>query len=257
MRSHMDEQRLEKALRQYESPAPGQDRKELTKLLAAKALAKKPLTQGKPLSQRVREQAAYISPVTWTLQAVVLLVTLSRLSASNGSQFFTMLSIMAPLLGIIGGCELIRSYDHNMWELEMACRHNLRSIFAVKLLILGLADFLVLAAVIYGTGLNNTKFALTAVMILVPFNLSNSLYLWLIVKLRHRCTNYVLAGAGIFLSLIMLWINGALNQSLLISVFSQYMVTMPILAASLALVIFAAAILLRNSGKGYNKWNYI
>ncbi len=257
MKSHLEEQRLRKALHQYEAPAPGRGQKELTKLLAAKALAKKPLTLGKPLSQRVREQAAYISPVTWILQAAVLLFTLSRLAAPYESQLFTTLSIMVPLLGIIGGCELIRSYGHNMWELEMSCRQNLRSIFAVKMLILGLADFLVLAAVICGMGLSGTKFALTAVMVLVPFNLSNSLYLWLIVKLRHRCTNYVLAGAGIFLSLMMLWINGMLDQTLLTRVFSQYLVTMPILAASLALVIAAAAILLRNSGKGYNKWNYI
>ncbi len=144
-----------------------------------------------------------------------------------------------------------------MWELEMSCRYNLRSIFAVKMLILGCVDFFVLGAAIFITGLSGTKFALTAVMILVPFNLSNSLYLWLIVKLRHRCTNYVLAGTGVFLSLIMLWINGALNQTLFAKVFSQYMVAVPILTASLVLVITAAAILLRSSGKGYNKWNYI
>ena len=119
-----------------------------------------------------------------------------------------------------------------MWELEMSCRYNLRSIFAVKMLILGCVDFFVLGAAIFITGLSGTKFALTAVMILVPFNLSNSLYLWLIVKLRHRCTNYVLAGTGVFLSLIMLWINGALNQTLFAKVFSQYMVAVPILTAS-------------------------
>ena len=257
MRKRIEEQQLRKVLHQYTVPVPRPEQKELTKLIASRALAKKPLTQGKPLSQRLREQAAYISPITWILQAIGLLLAFSGLTGSNESQFFTTLSIMAPLLGIIGGCELIRSYGHNMWELEMSCRYNLRSIFAVKMLILGCADFLVLAAAIYGTGLSGTKFALTAVMVLVPFNLSNSLYLWLIIKLRHRCTNYVLAGTGVFLSLTMLWINGALNQTLFATVFSQYMVTIPILAVSLALVIAAAAILLRSSGKGYNKWNYI
>lgn len=257
MRSQREDERLRKALRQYEAPAPRQDQKELTKLLAAKALAKKPLTQGKPLSQRLLEQAAYISPVTWALQAMVVLLVLGGLGAAGGAMFFSRISTAAPLLGIIGGCELIRSYGHNMWELEMSCRHNLRSVFAVKMLILGSVDFLILAAAICGAGLGGSSFALTAVMILVPFNLSNGLYLWMIVKLRHRCTNYALAGTGVFLSLVMLWINSGLSQSRLVSVLSQYMVTMPILAASLALVIAAAAILLRNSGKGYNKWNYI
>lgn len=257
MRSHLKEQRLHKALHRYEAPAPAQDQKELVKLLAAKALAKKPLTQGKPLWQRLKEQAAYISPITWTLQAMVLLFTLSGIAAPGTSQSLTAFSIMAPLLGIIGGCELVRSYGHNMWELEMSCRHNLQSIFAVKMLVLGFADLLVLAAAIYATGLSGTKFALTTIMILVPFNLSNSLYLWMIVKLRHKCTNYVLAGTGIFLSLIMLWINGVWNQAVLGKVFSQYMVTVPILAASLVLTVAAAAMLLRNNRKGYNKWNYI
>ena len=257
MRRHMEEQRLRKALRQYTMPVPRPEQKAMTKLLASKALANKPLTQGKPFLQRLRELAAYISPTTWILQAMVLLLVLSGLTGSNGAQLFTTFSIVTPLLGIIGGCELIRSYGHNMWELEMSCRHNLRSIFAVKMLILGCVDFFVLGAAIFITGLSGTKFALTAVMILVPFNLSNSLYLWLIVKLRHRCTNYVLAGTGVFLSLIMLWINGALNQTLFAKIFSQYMVAVPILTASLVLLIAAAAILLRSSGKGYNKWNYI
>lgn len=254
MKSQIEEQLLCKVLHQYKAPAPEQEQKELAKALAAKALARKPLTSGKPLLQRLREQAAYLSPATWILQAVILLFFLSR--SAGGYQNVTALSVLAPLLGVIGGCELIRSYGHNMWELEMSCRYNLRSIFALKMLILGTVDFLTLAAVV-GTGFGEAQFVLTAVMVLVPFNLSNSLYLWMIVKLRHKCTNYVLAGTGIFLSLIMQWINAAWDRIVLASVFSQYAVAIPILAASLALVVFAGAVLLRNSRKGYNKWNYI
>ena len=48
MRRHIEEQRLRKALRQYTVPVPRPEQKAMTKLLASKALANKPLTQGKP-----------------------------------------------------------------------------------------------------------------------------------------------------------------------------------------------------------------
>lgn len=86
MRRHIEEQRLRKALRQYTVPVPRPEQKAMTKLLASKALANKPLTQGKPFLQRLRELAAYISPTTWSLQAMVLLLVLSGLTGSNAAQ---------------------------------------------------------------------------------------------------------------------------------------------------------------------------
>lgn len=257
MRRQAEEQRLKAALKQYEAPEVKQEKKELVKLLAVKSMQKKNLTQGKPLFQRLIEQGAYISPLTWVLQGVLLLLTLSRFAAPNVMQLFTALSVMAPLLGLIGGCELIRSYGHNMWELEMACRYNLRSIFAMKMLIVGFLDLVILGTAMFLAGQSGASFALLTVMILVPFNLSNSLYLWMIIRLRHRCSNYVLAGTGGFLSLVMLWLRGLTDQKLIADVLARYIVAIPMAAVSLALVILMAAILLRSSGKGYNQWNYI
>ena len=64
MRRHMEEQRLRKALRQYTVPVPRPEQKAMTKLLASKALANKPLTQGKPFLQRlkmcIRDRDAFV-----------------------------------------------------------------------------------------------------------------------------------------------------------------------------------------------------
>ena len=88
----------------------------------------------------------------------------------------------------------------------MSCRYDLRSIFSIKLLIFGIVDFalLLLAAVVAGRETGEPFFtALSAVI--VPFSLSNSLYLLMISRLRRRCSSYLLMGTGVFLVILQKW----------------------------------------------------
>lgn len=250
----IEEKKLKKALREYGAPSPLPEKRNMTKALALAEMKKKPLIQEKPRLQRLWEQAAYISPITWAMQGALVLYLLSV--AGRGAGFLPV-SIMMPLLGIIGACELIRSYGNDMWELEMACRYNLRSIFALKLLILGSADLIILimAASICGRG--ELDFARTVLLVLVPFNLSNSLYLWMIVKLHRKCTSYLLVGTGIFLSVAANGLNAIARAKFFSTLMASNTISAVLLALSLVLLIIMGMLLLRRSGKGDKKWNYI
>lgn len=251
---NVEEKKLKKVLQEYASPSPLLEKRAVAKVLALREIEKKPLIQGKPKGQRLCEQAAYISPVTWILQGVLFLYMLR--TVGEGSHLWT-ISSMVPLIGIVAGCELIRSYGHNMWELELSCRYNLRSIFALKLLILGSVDLVILIMAVAACGMGHLKFTLIVVLILVPFNLSNSLYLWMIIKLHRKCTNYLLAGTGIFLSVSAHWLNALASEKFFVELMAKGLVPAVMLLSSLGLLIVMGILLLHCSGKGDKKWSYI
>ncbi len=201
-----EERKMARLLQTYQAPDPSEKHRRQTRAMALKILESKPLSMGKPFGQRLAEQAEYISPVSWILQSVLLVVVLVCAANAEDEGMVVSASVLAPLLGIVAGCELVRSYGSNMWELEMSCRYDLRSIFSIKLLIFGIVDFalLLLAAVVAGRETGEPFFtALSAVI--VPFSLSNSLYLLMISRLRRRCSSYLLMGTGVFLVILQKW----------------------------------------------------
>ena len=64
------------------------------------------------------------------------------------------LSACAPLPGVIGLIELLRSWQSGMWELEEACRYHLQQIQGMRLLVLGITDSAG-TAVVFAAGLLN------------------------------------------------------------------------------------------------------
>lgn len=220
-------------------------------------LAKIPPVHERTVFQRMVTQAEYISPITWIAQILLLIgviwaaVTIQNVPAIN------VISALMPLVGIIMGAELVRSFDYNTWELELSCRYNLRSTIAMKILIIGALDLimgLVAATIvdIWGTA------GVTGMMlILVPFNISTAIYLLMIMKLNRRCSNYLLMGAGVLITLAsFLANNDIVNDGVIKGFISSEFVSIGLIAASI--VILAACIfgLLKNTEKGNKIWNY-
>ena len=80
----------------------------------------------KTYGQRVWEQIPYISPAAWLLQGILLLMIGWGFYAEGREEILLYLLFCAPMAGVVGFTEIMRSYRQNMWELEQACRKCLR-----------------------------------------------------------------------------------------------------------------------------------
>ncbi len=154
--------------------------------------------------KRVLNQAAYISPLAWILQGCVVLLLGSFLNPGFGENagILSLLAVCGPLVGIIGITEILRSYRDNVWELEQACRYNLRQLMGMRLLIFGAVDAMIAILVLLGgiwAGISPEQVLL---FFLLPQLVSDCIYLYLMTLFRRRFQGTVLIGAAVAVTLI-------------------------------------------------------
>ena len=248
---------FQKRITVYRAPSPDEDRKAQAKAMARAVLAKKPLSMGKPFRQLLLEQAEYISPVTWALQAGAFAV-LCFLGAGTGSiSTLGLAAAVIPFLGVVGVSEIAKSYSCSMWELEMSCRYNLKSIFAMKMLLTGLGSGICLLTA-FGLAYfaRESSLPVIALTVVTPFCLSNAVYLQLLIRLQRKCTNYVLAGAAVFLTVFQVWLCNFLETES-----GQQLATAGVSFAAVILSAAAFAVtagrLIKQGEKGCGQWNCI
>ena len=117
-------------------------------------------------------------------------------------QIIIILSFAGPVLALLPGVDMVRSYGCNMWEMEAACRYDLRQIMAMRMCIVGGTDLAILAAgcLLYGRQKGNIwEFAL---FVLLPFFMNCSVYLWEINHFAGRCSSLMLGATGAGLTCI-------------------------------------------------------
>jgi len=200
------EREMEKEIRAFlagiRQPEIEEERKRQSLALFRQQRKRLRFTGKKPYAQRLWEQAAYISPGAWLGQGgVVLLMGFAfHFFYWGKGDILVTLAACAPLFGLIGFTEVMKSYQKDMWELEQSCRYNLRELAAMRLLIFGLVD-LVLVAVIFAMGLCiGIRADLLILFFLVPVLLSDSIYLRLMERFRKGFGAMVPAGAGILMA---------------------------------------------------------
>lgn len=155
------------------------------------------------LPDRLLRQIPYISLWIWPVQLLLLLLfaTFLRKEAITVEQLL-LLSFTGPLLAVLPVADIVRSFGCNMWEMEAACRYDLRQITAMRLCIIGGGDIVVLAVggCLYGRHPGGIgEFSL---YILLPFLASSCLYLWELNHFSRKCNGYLLAATGIVLNFI-------------------------------------------------------
>lgn len=252
-----DDREFQKRIAAYRAPSPDEVRKARTKDIARTVIAKKPLSMGKPFRQLLLEQAEYISPLTWLLQGAVFIVLCFLGVGSGGVSGLGITAAAMPFLGVVGVSEIAKSYSCNMWELEMSCRYNLKSIFAMRMLLTGLGNGICLltASGLAYLGQENS-ISVVALTVITPFCLSNAVYLQLLIRLQRKCTNYVLAGATVFLTVFQVWLCSFLETE-------QGQQFAAVGTAFAAVILSAAAFavtagqLIKQGEKGCKQWNCI
>ena len=154
--------------------------------------------------EKILTQVSYLSPWSWLIQAGFLAILFFFAYRGERGRVTSFTILLAPCLILILLCELIKTFSHNMWEMESACRYNLTHLFFIRLCILSGSNFLVLCgalAAFQRTGGLLWQFALN---VLLPFFLSASLCLWILRRFGNRVSRTALAGACMML--FVLWI---------------------------------------------------
>ena len=180
-------------------PELSESRWEILNAVIAEESGKKVWIPRKSMAQRVWEQAAYISPLTWGFQLIFLLFGLYLLNQEMTGVMVKELAVLIPLTGIIAVPEFMKSFSRGMWELEESCFYNMRQLILLKMVIFGIADGLLITVLIAAAGSRGIRLTEAFYYIAVPFNLSNACYLFLFQLLKRRCSGYILAAAGCFM----------------------------------------------------------
>lgn len=197
-----DAEKIARFLEQNQSPKPMPEKivrlKQDVKIQAESMACVLPPDAALP--DRLLRQLPYISLWIWPLQFLVLLSFFLLFQREKLTvETLVLLSFTGPLLAILPIADLVRSFGCNMWEMESACRYDLRQITAMRLCIIGGGDILVL---LLGCCLYGRRFSAIwefGLYILLPFLISSCVYLWELNHFSRKCGIYMLGTTGILL----------------------------------------------------------
>ncbi len=196
------EEKFRDFFKNAEQPDIDEERKRHTLELLRMERKRLHVRSRKPYVQRVLEQAAYLSPAAWLLQAALVLFIGWGFQVREKEETLLSLLLCAPIIGIVGFTEIMRSYRQNMWELEQACRYNLRQLMGMRLLIFGIVDSLVACGVaIMGIGAGIRTWELLF-FFFIPQILSDCVYLYLMARFRRRFQGTALLGAAVLMTFL-------------------------------------------------------
>ncbi len=194
----------EKAVRGFldgnRAPEADGERKRADLELFRERVRRLPVCREKSFPVRLWEQAAFVHPVSWAVQIVFLVLAVWMVRYWGGELAVMGISAMVPLFAVVGGFELSKTVFYHMWELERSCRYDTRKIAAMKLFLFGLCDMAALtffSLLVYGEG---GDFVQICMLVLVPFNLSAGIYLFVMERFPVRSGNVFLAGLGCVMS---------------------------------------------------------
>ena len=169
--------------------------------------------------EKILTQVSYLSPWIWLIQAGFLAILFFFAYRGERGRVTSFTILLAPCLILILLCELIKTFSHNMWEMESACRYNLAQLFFYRLCILSGSDFLVLGGALAAFQMTGGLLWQFALNVLLPFFLSASLCLWFLRRFGNRVSRTALAGACMLL--FVLWIPVLATPKLTILIYDD------------------------------------
>ena len=195
-----EEKRLRSMMKQYEAPDMTALQEQKLWVLLREEADKKRLAPDRSMWRHMWRLAQFIAPSVWMLQAVFLLLAIGISNGQNEEWYLWNVSAMIPFLGVICVPELTKSFSLGMWELEQSCCFHLRKLMAAKMAVLGTVDGVFLIFLMAAVGSRGTGFTEAVLALLLPFQVSNAVYLGLFQVLKRHCSGYVLTAAGIFMA---------------------------------------------------------
>lgn len=155
-------------------------------------------------------QLYYMSKSCFLLQLLITAAGIYPLAAygdARQQRIWMQLAGIMPLLVIVSCTEIQKSFMDRMWELESACRYDLRTIVSVRLMILSGGNLFILTVFsVFGSHQTQAGFFRTAIYLLVPFLLMSLFFFTLIRK--TKLSRLGLYTAGLAVTLLCLFLSG-------------------------------------------------
>lgn len=174
----INEQKIRGDLASYSAPAYNSEKMQETIDLAKQIYKEKLLSKRIGFWEFIAMQVRFIGHWVWLTQVVLLLAVLflinrCHLDTVNMQSIFLVLSSVAPMIAFVGFPEIMKSYAHNMEEIEACTRFSMRKLMGARILILGLADLCSLTIILAVSAAGDASLILRMILyLLVPFNLT-------------------------------------------------------------------------------------
>ena len=195
----INERKIRQDLNQFSVPHYDRDKMQETICLAKQAYKERLLSKRIGFWEFIEMQVKFIGHWVWIAQAVFLLVALFALSRCHigtvdMQSVFLMLSSVAPLIAFVGFPEILKSYAHNMEEIEASTRFSMRKLMGARMLILGLSDICSLTIILVASAAGNAALILRMILYLfVPFNLTCCACMTVLNHVKSRYDGYYCA----------------------------------------------------------------
>lgn len=195
----INDREVRKDLQQFSVPPYDRNRMQETIRLAKQAYKKRLLSKRIGFWEFIAMQVRFIGHWVWIAQAVFLLAFLfilsrCRIGTADMQSIFLMLSSVAPLIAFVGFPEIMKSYAHNMEEIEASTRFSMRKLMGARMLILGLSDLCSLTIILAASAAGNASLILRMILYLfVPFNLTCCACMTVLNHVKSRYAGYYCA----------------------------------------------------------------
>lgn len=254
-----EEKALKKMLAQWEAPTMSDEETERLSEILRQEIKRKPLISERHIMGGILNQMGHISPVTWACQVLVLILGGHLLSEMQSESILQTVALIIPLIGLVGFPELMKSFHCDMWELEESCFYNLREILLMKMMIFGMVDGMILCILMGAAGKGGMEWYEVLCSILIPYNLSCTVYLELFRVMKRKCSGYALVMAGFFMVVILyvirqitiVW-NGTVTETAV-----KALAVVGCGISLLLLIIVAGRILSSMKEEEQGKWNFV
>lgn len=165
-------------MQQYSVPSYDTKKMQQTIHLAQQAYRDRLLSKRIGFWEFIRMQVHFIGHWVWFAQSALVLGFLFILRGyhfghSDLQHILLLFSAVSPIIAFVAFPELLKSYAHDMEEIESCTHFSMRKLMGARMLILGLADLFCLTVILAISTTHDGVFVLRMILYLfVPFNLT-------------------------------------------------------------------------------------
>jgi hypothetical protein len=191
-----NDRKIRKDLQQFSVPPYDRNKMQETIHLAKQAYKERLLSKRIGFWEFIAMQVRFIGHWVWLSQAILLFAALFFLSrfrtnTTDIQSVFLLLSSVAPVVAFVGFPEIMKSYAHNMEEIEACTRFSMRKLMGARMLILGLADLCSLTLILAASAAGDASLILRMILYLfVPFNLTCCACMTVLDHIKSRYAGY-------------------------------------------------------------------
>lgn len=191
-----NDRKIREDLRQFSVPPCDREKMRETVRLAGREYKERLLSKRIGFWEFIAMQVRFVGHWVWLAQAALLVAALFFLNrfhigAADMKSVFLLLSSVAPMIAFAGFPEIMKSYAHNMEEIESSTRFSMQKLMGARMLIVGLTDLFSLTLILAVSAAGNAALILRMILyLLVPFNVTCCICLTMLEHVRSRYDGY-------------------------------------------------------------------